>query len=66
MAYLGFDLCDLDLWPPTLIFCLDLTTVIGNTSWKFHDATMKETEWKRCDRQTDKQNEQFIELLGRS
>ena len=33
---LGFDLCDLDLWPLTLTFCMDITLVIGNDSWKFH------------------------------
>ena len=27
---LGCDLCDLDLWPLTLTFCMDLTLVIGN------------------------------------
>ena len=30
MAKLGLDLCDLDLWPLTLAFCMDLTCVIGN------------------------------------
>ena len=40
---LGFDLCDLDLWPLTLIFCMDLTFVIGNNSRKFHDDTMMGT-----------------------
>ena len=40
---LGFDLCDLDLWPLTLTFCMDLTLVIGNNSWKFHDDMMIET-----------------------
>ena len=30
MAKLGCDLCDLDLWPLTLTFCMDLTLVIGN------------------------------------
>ena len=29
---LGFDLCDLNLWP--LTFCMDLTLVIGNNYWK--------------------------------
>ena len=37
---LGFDLCDLDLWPLTLTFCMDITFVNGNNSWKFHDDTM--------------------------
>ena len=39
-AKLGVGLCDLDLWPMTLTFCMDLTFVIGNNSWKFHDGTM--------------------------
>ena len=29
---LGYDLCDLDLWPMTLTFCMDITFVIGNNS----------------------------------
>ena len=33
-ANLGFDLCDLDLWPLTLIFCMDITLVNGNHSWE--------------------------------
>ena len=40
---LGYDLCDLDLWPLTLTFCMDVTFVIGNNSWKFHDDTMMGT-----------------------
>ena len=38
-----FDLCDLDLWPLTLTFCMDITSVHGNNSWKFHDDTMMGT-----------------------
>ena len=38
---LGFDLCELDLWPLTLTFCMDITSVIENTSWKRHDDTMR-------------------------
>ena len=34
---------DLDLWPLTLIFCMDVTFVSGNNSWKFHDDTMMGT-----------------------
>ena len=30
---LGFDLFYLDLWPLTLTFCMDITSVIGNHSW---------------------------------
>ena len=51
-AKLGFDLWDLDLWPLTLSFCMDITSVIGNNSWKFHVDTMTGTLWKRCNRQT--------------
>ena len=40
---LGRDLCDLDLWPLTLTFCTDVTFVIGNNFWKFHDDTMMGT-----------------------
>ena len=38
---LGCDLCDLDLWPLTLTFCMDLT--LGDNPWKFHDDTMMGT-----------------------
>ena len=31
----GHDFCDLDLWPLTLTFCMDITFVNGNNSWKF-------------------------------
>ena len=54
---LGVDLCDLDLWPLTLTFCMDVTFVIGNNSWKFHDDTMMGTWWKRCDRRTDRRTD---------
>ena len=45
MANLGFDLCNLDFWPLslTLNFCIDITSVIGYHSWKFHDDTMMRT-----------------------
>ena len=33
-AKLGFDLSDLDLWPLTLTFCMDITSVMGNHSWE--------------------------------
>ena len=32
---LGLDLCDLDIWPLTLTFCMDITSVNGNNSWNF-------------------------------
>ena len=59
---LGCDLCDLDLWPLTLTFCMDLTLVIGNNSWKFHDDTMMETQSKRCEvwQTADRQTENTI------
>ena len=49
--------CDLDLWPLTLTFCMDITFDHGNNSWKFHDDTMMGTWWKRCDRQTDRRTD---------
>ena len=39
----GPDLCDLDLWPLTLTFRMDITSVNGNNFWKFHDDTMTGT-----------------------
>ena len=39
---LGYDLCDLDLWLMTLTFCMGITSVIGNNSWKFRDDTIAE------------------------
>ena len=38
-----FDLCDLDLWLLTLTFYMDITSVNGNSSWNFHDDSMKGT-----------------------
>ena len=35
-----FDLCDLDLWPVTLIFCMEITCVIVNNVWNFLDDMM--------------------------
>ena len=56
-----FYLRDLDLWPwPfawTSLWSMDITLVIGNNSWKFHDDTMMGTLSKRCHRQTDGQTE---------
>ena len=42
-AKLGYDLCDLDIWSMTLTFCMDITFVIGNISWKFCGDTMTGT-----------------------
>ena len=40
-AQLGFDLCDLDLWPwpfaRTSLLSMDITSVHGDNSWKFYD-----------------------------
>ena len=63
-----FDLCDLELWPLTLAFCMDITFVNGNHSWKFPEDGMTGTLWKRCNRrtdgQTDRQTEPLLELFG--
>ena len=40
---LGRDLCDFDLWSLTLTFCMDLTLVLADISWKCHDDTVMET-----------------------
>ena len=42
-----FDLCDLDLWLLILIFCMDITFIYGNNSWKFHDDKMTGTLLKK-------------------
>ena len=31
---------ELDIWPMTLTFCMDITFVIGNNSWNFCGDTM--------------------------
>ena len=41
----------------TLTFCMDITSVIGNNSWKFRDDTMTGIYWQRCDRQIDRQTD---------
>ena len=51
------DLCDLDFWPLTLTFCMDITLVNGNNSWTFYDDIMVGTSSKMCDRQTDGQTD---------
>ena len=42
-AKLGVDLCDLDLWPLSLTFGMDVTSVIGSNVRKFQDDTMMGT-----------------------
>ena len=49
-----FDLCDFDLRPLTLTFCMGITFVNGNNSSKFHGDTMTGTLWKMYDRRTDR------------
>ena len=43
MAKLGYDLCELDLCPMTMSCYMDITSVIGNNSWKFRGDTMMVT-----------------------
>ena len=59
-----FDFCDLNLWPLTLTFCMDITSVNGK-------YPMRGTLWKQCEEQTDGQTDRqtdwigpFIKLLG--
>ena len=58
---LGFDLCDLDLWPLTLTFYIDITSVTGNKiSWWFDDGNILKNVWqtdRRADGQTDGQTD---------
>ena len=47
---------------------MNLTSVIGNNSWKFHDdndGNICQTDGQK-DGQMDRQTEPFMELLGRS
>ena len=62
------DLCELDLWPLTLTFCMHVTSVAGNNiikiSWWYNDGNIVKKVW-RTDRRADGRTEPFIELLGR-
>ena len=60
-AKLGYDLCDLDLWP--LTFCMDITFVIIITPENFVMIRWWEHSQKGV---TDRRTEPFIERLGRS
>ena len=54
---LGFDLCDLDLGPLTLIFCMDVTS--ANNSWKLipcWEHSEKSVTDRRTDERTDRLN----------
>ena len=62
-----FDLCDLDIWPLTLTFSMNIPFVNGNNSWKFNDDLIKGTLWNGVTNwQTDGRTEVFLELIGRS
>ena len=64
------------LWPLTLTYCMDITSVNVNNCWKFQDDTMTGTLSKRCDGWADGRTYErtgghgrkkvFLELLGRS
>ena len=51
----GCDLCDLDLWPLTLTSYMDISSLMGNNSWKFRDDGNIVTKVWQTDRQTDRQ-----------
>ena len=64
MTKLGFDFCDLDIWPTTLTFCMDITFVNDNNSWKFHDdGNIIKKAW-RTDGQTDGLNHSYSCLVA--
>ena len=56
---LGCDLCDLDLWPMTLTFWMDITSVIGNNSWWYDNGNIVKKVWwtDSTDRQTDRRTD---------
>ena len=58
--------CDLDLWPLTLTFCMDITFVNSNHSWKFHDIMMRGALSKRCDGRTDRRTDRQTDRLNHS
>ena len=69
-AKLGFDLCDIDLWPWPCAWVSLLSLVIIPENfmmirWWEHSENVWRTE-RRMDGQTDGRTESFIELLGRS
>ena len=61
----GHDLCDLDLWPLTLTFCMDIMSVNGNNSWKiswwYDDRNIVKKIWQ-TDRETDTQADGQMEI----
>ena len=70
-AKLGYDLCDLDLWPMTLTFYMIITSVIGTVITPENCVMIGWWEHSQkgvTDRHiwTDGRTEPFIELLGRS
>ena len=60
-----FDLRDVELWPLTMNFCMDITFVNGNNSWNFMMIRWQEHCEKgvtdgRTDRRTDRQMERSV------
>ena len=46
MANLGFDLCNLDFWPLSLNFCIDITSVIGYCSGSLEpESSCHDRDW---------------------
>ena len=67
----GHDLCDLDLWPLTLTFCMDIMSVNGNNSLIFRMIRWQEHCQKgmtdgQTDRQTGGQTEISVLRAARS
>ena len=65
---MGFDLRDLDLWPLTVTFCMDIIFVKVNTPENFKMIWWEELVKKVSQKEgwTDGQTEVFLELLCRS
>ena len=54
----GHDLSNLDLWPLTLTFCMDIVSVNSNNSWKFRMIRWEEHCQKGVtDGQTDRRTD---------
>ena len=60
-AKLGRDLCDLDLWPLTLTFCMDVTLVRGdNVTIRWWEHSQKGVTDRQTDGRTDRRTENTI------
>ena len=53
-AKLGYDLCGLDLWPMTLTFCMDITSVVITPENVVMIRRKEHSEKGVTDRQTDR------------